>query len=225
MQNLDESLVFLTVRGSLVPKTRDAARHLHNETAGSPAGIAAARALGDLSHKVYEPVPNLGAKEGELLFFDWWKTAEGIGTFFSDPKVHGMASQLFTQREATIWMPARGSFGFDLPAPASKSDRYVGIVRGKIENPERAIEIFKKAIGPSLSDARRRGQLSHQIFIKVPMPGDTSGLELLGVDHWCDAGGMQEHYGSLDGSYKTAFVGAPEASVWQAAGGGVWSEW
>jgi hypothetical protein len=130
MTNANDSLVFLTVRGTLVPRGLEAACKVHNETAGSPDGIAAARALGDLSHKVYAPVPGIpGASQGELLFFDWWKTAEGIGTFFSDPRVHGMASQLFSQREGTVWMPARGAFGFDLPAPASRPDRYVGMVR------------------------------------------------------------------------------------------------
>src|SRR5258708_473076 len=164
MSNSNESLVFLTVRGSLVPKTAEAACRLHNETAGSPEGIAAARALGDLSHKVYWPVPGLGAKDGELLFLDWWKSAEGIGTFFSDPRVHGMASKLFTERDGVVWMPARDAFGFDLPAPAARGDRYLGVVRGPVSAPEQAIGAFRKVLESKLTDARRRGQLSHQLF-------------------------------------------------------------
>jgi len=224
MTTLNESLVFLTVRGTLVPKSPEAACTVHNETAGSPDGIAAARALGDLSHKVYAPVPGLGAQEGELLFFDWWTSAEGIGTFFSDPRVHGMASKLFSEREGVVWMPARGAFGFDLPAPASRSERYVGIVRGAVERPEDAIDVFRGVLAGLLSDARRRGQLSHQLFVKVPLPGAPAGLEVLGVDLWCDPAGMKEHYASLEG-YQKAFRGAPQTSVWQAASGGVWSEW
>lgn len=157
MTTSNESLVFLTVRGTLVPKTPETACKLHNETAGSPDGIAAARALGDLSHKVYAPVPGLGARDDELLFFDWWKSAEGIGTFFSDPRVHGMASKLFTQREGVVWMPARGAFGFDLPAPAAKGDRFVGVVRGPVASPEAAIDVFRGVLSGKLSDARRRG--------------------------------------------------------------------
>jgi hypothetical protein len=224
MSTSNESLVFLTVRGTLVPKTLEAACTTHNETAGSQEGIAAARALGDLSHKVYAPVPGLGAKDDELLFFDWWKTAEGIGAFLADPRVHGMASKLFTEREGVVWMPARGAFGFDLPAPAARGDRFVGVVRGAATSPEQAVDVFRKVLAPKLSDARRRGQLSHQLFLKVPMPGDRSGNEVLGVDLWCDAAGMREHYGDLAG-YEKAFAGAPQTSVWQAAKGGVWSEW
>jgi hypothetical protein len=224
MSNSNESLVFLTVRGALVAKGAEAACRVHNETAGSPDGIAAARELGDLSHKVFWPVPGLGAKEGELLFLDWWKNAEGLGTFFADPRVHGMASKLFSERDGVVWMPARGAFGFELPAPASKPDRYLGVVRGAIENPEHAVSVFRSILEPKLSDARRRGQLSHQLFVKMPMPGAPPTLELLGVDLWCDPKGMQEHYGEIAG-YEKAFSASPDASVWQQASGGVWSEW
>jgi hypothetical protein len=224
MSTSNESLVFLTVRGTLVPRTLEAACKTHNETAGSPDGIAAARALGDLSHKVYAPVPGLGAKDDELLFFDWWKTAEGIGTFFSDPRVHGMASKLFSEREGVVWMPARGAFGFDLPAAAAKGERFVGVVRGEVTSPDHAIEIFRQVLAPKLSDARRRGQLSHQLFVKIPMPGESAKTEVLGVDLWCDPAGMNDHYGDLAG-YEKAFAGAPQTSVWQSAKGGVWSEW
>ncbi|HEY1691860.1 MAG TPA: hypothetical protein VGG39_06845 [Polyangiaceae bacterium] len=224
MTTSNESLVFLTVRGTLVPKGAEAACRLHNETAGSAPGIAAARALGDLSHKVYAPVPGLGANEGELLFFDWWKTAEGLGAFFSDPQVHGMAAKLFSEREGVMWMPARGAFGFDLPAPASKPDRTVGIVRGGVSSPETAIDVFRRVLSDQLSQARQRGQLSHQLFVKIPMPGDASGPEVLGVDLWCDGAGMKAHYEALSG-FEKAFSGKPQSSVWQQASGGVWSEW
>jgi hypothetical protein len=220
----NESLVFLTVRGSAIPKTVEAACKLHNETAGSPDGIAAARALGDLSHKVYTPVPGLGAQDGELLFLDWWKSPEGIGKFFSDPRVGEMASHLFAQRDGVVWMPARGAFGFDLPAPSSKAGRFLGVVRGSVENPAQAIEVFRKVLEPKLSDARRRGQLSHELFVKMPMPGDSGKPEVLGVDLWCDPAGMKEHYGDIAG-YAKAFDEAPRTSVWQQASAGVWSEW
>jgi hypothetical protein len=220
----NESFAFLTVRGTLVPKTLELACKTHNETAGSPDGIAAARALGDLSHKVYAPVAGLGAESGELLFLDWWRTAEGIGQFFSDPRVHGMASKLFSQREGVVWMPARGAFGFDLQAPAARGDRFLGLVRGAVASPEAAASVFREVLEPSLSAARRRGQLSHQLFVKTPMPGEPATPEVLGVDLWCDAAGMKEHYASLTG-YARAFQGAPRTSVWQAAGSGVWSEW
>lgn len=60
--------------------------------------------------------------------------------------------------------------------------------------------------------------------MKIPMPGDAGPAEVLGVDHWCDAAGMNEHYGDLAG-YEKAFSGEKQTSVWRAATGGVWSEW
>jgi hypothetical protein len=56
------------------------------------------------------------------------------------------------------------------------------------------------------------------------MPGAPADPEILGVDLWCDAAGMKEHYGDLAG-YEKTFAGAPQSSVWQQAAGGVWSEW
>ena len=125
--------VVLTVRGTLVPTTLEAARTLHNETAGSEPGILAARALGDLSHKVYAPSIRAGkmsnAKEGELLFLDTWKNAAGIQQFFSNPHVQDQAGRMFSSRDATLWMPARGAFSFHLPSAMGKNERYVGLLR------------------------------------------------------------------------------------------------
>jgi hypothetical protein len=220
-----ESLVLLTVRGTLVPKTLESACKLHNETAGSAQGIEAARAFGDLSHKVYSPVHGVpGAEPGELLVLDIWTSAEGIGKFFSNHAVQEQAGKLFTQRDATMWTPAAGSFGFDLPAPRGKDERYLGLVRGPISSRDQAIETFRGVLASKLGDARRRGQLAHMLFFKAPMPGDTSGAELFGLDVWCDARGMQEHYRELSG-YERAFSGAPRTSVWEQAAGGNWSEW
>ena len=56
------------------------------------------------------------------------------------------------------------------------------------------------------------------------MPGDPSQPEILGVDLWADAGGMNEHYQALSG-YESAFKGEPTSSVWQQASPGTWTEW
>jgi hypothetical protein len=221
----NESLVFLTVRGTTHADTLEAACKLHNETAGSAPGIAAARALGDLSHKVFTPVPGFpGVEKNELLFLDYWASAEGLGKFFADPQVQGMAGKLFAKRDGAVWMTARGAFGFHLPPPATKNDRYLGIVRGAVKSPEKAIEAFRSMLAHKLPDARRRGQLSHDLFVSVPMPGAPSAPEIIGIDLWYDAKGMGEHYGELSGLYD-AFSGKPQTSVWEAAKGGVWSEW
>jgi hypothetical protein len=223
-----DSAVVLTVRGTLVPTSLEAARQIHNESAGSQPGIAAARALGDLSHSVYAPWARTGQSStptGELLFVDRWDNPKGILEFFSNPHVQGQAGQLFSARDATVWMAAQGAFSYHLPAPASKPERYVGVIRANIQSAEQAIEIFAAVDRKAQRDARRRGMLSHELFIKLAAPGETAPLELLGLDLWCDAAGMNEHYSDPHMSgLRGAFAGPPQASTWEQASG-IWSEW
>ena len=222
---MNHETVLLTVRGTLVPSSLETACVLHNETAGSAPAIAGARALGDLSHKVYSPVLGApGAAAGELLFLDVWTGPEGIGRFFGNPQVQEQAGRLFSRRDAAVWRPVRDAFGFDLPAPRSKGERWLGIVRGPVVSADQAAQTFRAVLAPKLGDARRRGQLSHALFARLPFPGEPSAPEIFGLDVWCDAQGMQEHYRELTG-FDRAFTGAPAASVWQEAAGGTWSEW
>jgi hypothetical protein len=225
MSALSQPSVLLSVKGKTIPTDRDAARSLHNQTAGSPEGIAGARALGDLSHSVFAPLPDApGAEANELLFLDVWKDASGIGTFFSDEQVQQGAAMLFSEREAVIWMPAEGAFGFELPSPMSLTGRYLGILRGPIDDPHQTIDVLRKVHEAGISDSRRLGQLSHQLFIRMPMPGEDAQLEAIGLDLWADAAGMGEHYSTLSG-YEPAFSGDLQTSVWEQAPGGSWAEW
>src|SRR4051812_14616757 len=108
---MEDFPVGLVIRGTLVPKTLEAARVLHNETAGSQPGIAAARGLGNLSHKVYSPClesPQAGAEAGELLFLDNWVSAKGLMEFFANAHVQEQAQKMFGARDAIVWMAARG---------------------------------------------------------------------------------------------------------------------
>ena len=220
--------VLLTVRGKMLPNSLEEMRVLHNRTAGSAPGIAAARSLGDLSHLVYSPFasPLSNAKPGELLFLDVWQSPKGIMDFFSNEQVIQSGTKLFSARDATIWMRAEGSFSYTLPAARGKSDRIVGMLRGPIGSPEKAIDIFRSVDIDAQRDARRRGLLSHEIFIKLSAPGDTSPPELLGMDVWSDRAGMAEHYGDATHmkALGSAFTGAPEPSAWEPAAG-EWSEW
>src|SRR5712691_11852252 len=75
----------LTICGKVNTPTVADARELHNKTAGSPDSIAAARALGDLSHNVYTSAGN-GAGSDEVLVIDYWNSPSGLGQFFADPK-------------------------------------------------------------------------------------------------------------------------------------------
>jgi len=225
MSAFSQPSVLLSVRGKTTPTDRDAVRSLHNQTAGAPEGVAAARALGDLSHSVFTPLPGApGAEQNELLFLDVWKDASGIGTFFSNEQVQQGAGLLFSEREDVIWMPAEGAFGFELPAPMSLSGRYLGIARGSIDDPQHTIDVLRKTHEAGIADARRLGQLSHQLFIRVPMPGESAQLEAIGLDLWADAAGMGEHYSNLTG-FEAAFSGDVQTSVWEQGPGGNWTEW
>jgi hypothetical protein len=221
--------VLLTVRGKMLPKSLEEMRVLHNRTAGSPPGIAAARSLGDLSHLVYAPfaaLPQSVAKAGELLFLDVWQSPRGIMDFFANEQVIQSGTKLFSARDATIWMRAEGSFSYTLPAARGKNDRMVAMLRGPIASPEKAIEIFRAVDIEAQRDARRRGLLSHEIFIKLSAPGDTSPPELLGMDVWSDRVGMAEHYGDATHMKPlgSAFTGPPDPTAWEPAAG-EWSEW
>jgi len=219
--------VLLTVRGTLVPTSFDAARVLHNETAGSAPGMAAARALGDLSHKVFAPCtrdPKNEAKAGELLFLDIWQDAQGIGQFFGNPHVQEQAQRLFSKKDASVWMPARGAYTYALPAPRDSKERYVGIVRGQVASPEATIEIFAKAGEAAVRDKRLRGIISHELFVRLGAPGEP--VEVLGLDIWSSFDGMVEHYGDTSHMSRLAgaFSGRPTTGVFETAPGS-WNEW
>jgi len=68
------TLFLLTIRGTLAPATLEAARKVHNQTAGAPANVAAAQSLGDVSHMVYVPMQHDGHAKtkgaGEFLIMD-----------------------------------------------------------------------------------------------------------------------------------------------------------
>lgn len=228
MPTLFESAVLLTVRGTCIPESLEAMRVAHNATAGSERGIAAARSLGDLSHNVYAPClrTKSGAKVGELLFLDWWDGPRGIMDSFSNPQVQQQGGKLFSARDATVWMPAQGSSSYHLPAPKANAERFVGMIRGAIKSPELAIEAFAGVDVKAQRDARRRGLVSHQLFLRMNAPGDSSGPELLGLDLWSNFAGMNEHY--ADATHTSglggAFTGPPQASIWEQPTG-QWSEW
>lgn len=214
--------VFLTVRGTFAPPSVEAMRSLHDQTAGSPQGIAAARALGDLSHKCFLPLGE--PKPTECLFVDVWTTGEGIQTFFSNEQTIQAGNKLFRSRDATVWMPATGAFSFHLPAPASRPGRALGMLRASAPSVERAVEVFRETLSAALPDARRRGQMSHQLFVRLGPPG--TPLEILGLDEWADLQGMGEHYQDQKhmAPLARAFSGAPQTSAWQQPDP-PWSEW
>jgi len=146
--------------------------------------------------------------------------------FFSNENVVRQGAKLFSSRDASVWMPAQNAFSYHFPAPRGKPDRYVGMIRGPIASPEKSIELFRSVDINAQPDARRRGLLSHEIFIKLNPPGSDAPLELLGLDFWCDFDGMSEHYADQThmSGLENAFSGEPQPTIWEQAPG-QWSEW
>src|SRR5258708_26960187 len=98
-------MVLFTNRGMVRASTTEEARQTHNATAGDPAGVTTAQALGDLSHLVYAPAENW---IGELMFIDQWVSAEGIQRFFADAHVQEGGAALFPSYDPFVWLPAAG---------------------------------------------------------------------------------------------------------------------
>lgn len=220
--------VLLTVRGARIPADLESARILHNDTAGSEPGIAAARGLGDLSHSVFAPCLRAGAlssaRPEELLFVDNWVDAQGIGAFFSNPEVQRQGGALFSSKEPVVWMRPAGAFSFHLPAPKVRSERWLGVIRAVVRSPEAAIAAFRQVGTAGLRDARRRGQVSHEIFFRMGPPGAPG--EVIGLDSWSSLDGLVEHYSDRAklAPLGEAFAGPPDATVWEQPAGH-WSEW
>lgn len=212
----------LTVKGTPRPESTQAARDLHNATAGAAQSIAGARALGDLSHNVFVPA---GQLENVLLFIDTWNNPAGVGQFFSDHQVIDAAGKLFAERSATLWTAAQGFGNYMLPAPAGRSVSGVGMLRASIASVDAARPVFHADAGLHIASGRLDGQVGHQVWLPLPMPGTEPVLEVLALDFWLDADKMARHY--EEGYVSTlgpAFTAAPETSIWKSAGSD-WIEW
>jgi len=140
-----------SIRGTLAPATLEAARVVHNETAGDPQGIAAARSLGDLSHQVFVPIDRAAHDAGELLILDLWNSLPGLNQFFADQHMRQGGSMLFSQRDPVVWGPAEGLLRYSLPAPHGKNDRFVALVRGVVSSQAAAETIHNEIVGTTVT--------------------------------------------------------------------------
>jgi len=138
----------LTLRGKVSTPTVAGARELHNKTAGSAGGIAAARALGDLGHNVSTSAGG-GAGSDQVLIIGCWNSRSGFGQFFADPQVQAGAELLFTEREGTLWAPTSGFGGFHLAAAAA----------------------FRAYAAATINTARKYGQIAHATWSRLPKTG------------------------------------------------------
>lgn len=226
--NQATSPYLLAIRGTLAPPTLEAARAIHNQTAGAPANVAAAQALGDLSHMVYVPVGGQTNPEraGEFLILDLWNSLNGLNRFFENPQVQEQAGQIFTARDPVVWAPASGLLSYHFPAPHGKNERIVAIVRGPVRSHEEARTVHNAIVAAQVSKARRASALSHEAFFRLAPPNTPEALEFFAVDVWTSASEMDAYYQEPDlmEGFQNLFAGPPITSTWVHPAG-EWVEW
>lgn len=224
------TLYLLTIRGTLSPATLDEARKIHNQTAGNPAGVAAAQSLGDVSHMVYVPMQHDGHAKtkgaGEFLIMDLWASLEGLNTFFADKQVQEGGAMIFSDRDPVVWAPAEGFTSFHIPAPFGKNDRIIAVVRGTVKSKDEAQKLHNTAMTKTIGKARKLGILSHEAYLRVAAPGSPEALEFFAVDVWMSGEGMGDFYGDEDflAGFNHLFTAEAADSVWIHPKGD-WVEW
>ena len=216
----------LAIYGKLAPKTLEAARLVHNRTAGDVQNVAAARSLGDLSHMVYVPVDQPSPASGAFLILDQWNNLDGINQFFANHIVQEQAGEIFSERDPLVWKPADGLISYHFPAPSGKKDRLVGVVRGVVHSQAGALKVHNALVSASIGKARAAGNMSHESYFRLAAPGSPETLEFFAVDVWYDAAGMAKHYADPDvmAGFMQMFAAPPMATVWTAPAG-EWVEW
>jgi hypothetical protein len=219
-------IVLLAIRGTLVPRTLEEARKVHNETAGNEQGVAAAKSLGDLTHNVYVPLADGPGKATELLILDLWNNPPGLRQFFADPQVQHGGSLMFSGRDSAVFVTTEECASYALPTPVGKNERFVGLLRATVKSRSDAAAAFNAIVKSSSNAARKLGQVSHEVFYRMTPPGEHESLELLAVDTWMDGAGMQAFYADPDhlAPLKDIFAGPPATSMWRQPPG-AWIEW
>lgn len=224
--SMNDGVFLLAIQGTLKAKTEEEARNVHNLTAGNPEGVAAARSLGDLSHNVYVSLDSAPGSAGDLLILDLWNNLEGFGRFFADKHVQDGGAMIFASVESReLWLPAHDFYGFALPIPPNKPERFIGLLRGTVRSRDAAKAAFAE-FATTVNAARMAGQISHEVFFRASEPGQPPSLELLGVDVWMDAAGMGRFYSEPKhmAPLGNIFSAAPKTSTWKRPAGS-WVEW
>ena len=215
-----------TVRGKPAGTSHEAIRGAHNQIAGSDEGVAMARSFGDLSHAVYFPADHTTGAPKEMLFIDYWNSAEGLMKFFSDPQVQQGGKLVFDERDYVLWANTPGLPRVSLPAPEGRDERFVGLVRGNVASRAGAEQILMEATRKALNTNRAKGLMSREWYFRLTAPGETPSLEAIGYDLWFDGEGMQQVYADPAEMAPLAnlFTARPDTSVWKKPGG-QWVEW
>ena len=216
----------LSIHGTLAPNTLEAARAIHNETAGAPASVAAAKSLGDLSHMVFVPIDQPGPEAGEILILDLWNNVEGLNQFFANHQVQEGGNLIFSERDPVVWAPAEGFFSYHILPPTGKNDRFIGVVRGLLRSRAEGQKLHNALVGKIVNKARAAGSLSHEAYFRLAPPGAPEALEFFAVDVWMSLSGMGELYEDPEfmSGFEGMFAGPPTATIW-AHPAGEWVEW
>lgn len=218
-------IFLLSIRGTLAPATLEESRQVHNMTAGNPQGVAAAKALGDLSHMVYVPMHNHNGSQ-EFLILDQWNNLDGLNQFFADKQVQEGGKMIFTQRDPVVWAPAEGFYTYHLPAPHGVNDRYIGVVRGPVASREAAMAVHNEIVSQNINKARQAGDISHEAYFRLTQPGTPESLEFFAMDVWTNAEKMAAYYEDPEfiKGFEKLFAGEPWAATFVHPAGD-WVEW
>ena len=147
----------LTIMGKVKPTSVDTAREMHNQTAGNPGGVAAAKSLGDMSHMAFMPLDAATNFKGDILFMDIWNDVDGLRKFFSDPQVKAGGDMMFVSKEAVVWNKIESFLNFQFTAPSGNNDKIVGIIRGSVKSIAEAEAIHNPAIALNVQNPAARG--------------------------------------------------------------------
>ena len=222
----DLSLFLLAIRGTLASPTLEAARKLHNSTAGHPANVSAAKSLGDVSHMVHVPMEKPKKGAGEFLILDIWNSMDGINKFFANPTVQEQAGQIFTERDPVVWSAAEGFASYHIPAPSGKNDRFVTTARGTVKSVDEARKLHNLSVVKTLGKARQAGNLSHEAYLRMAAPGSPEAKEFFAVDVWMSTENMMGYYEDPEflAGYDHMFTAEANTAVWMHPAGD-WVEW
>ncbi|MEO6396679.1 MAG: hypothetical protein ABIO40_12310 [Devosia sp.] len=215
-----------TVRGTPAAADHEGVRAAHNQIAGSDQAVAFVRSCGDLSHNVFIPAAHTTGKPDELLFIDYWNSAEGLMKFFADPQVAAGGEAMFSQRDHVLWANTPGLPRISMPAPQTRNERFVGLVRGPVASRAKAENTLRDATRKALNGNRAKGLMAREWYFRLTAPGEPESLEAIGYDLWFDAEGMQTVYADPAEMAPLAdlFTAKPATSVWKKPEG-QWVEW
>jgi hypothetical protein len=87
--------------------------------------------------------------------------------FFANPFAQTAGDALYASRDEAEWRPAPDALTFHVPAPAGAPARFIGMMPARASSADEAIAQLGKLVWANLGAARRRGQLSHSLYVRT----------------------------------------------------------